>query len=199
MNKSLAVIVVALSGILLWVLFAWQPTTKQHNELATTSTMQGGDFTLQSHQGPVSLSDLRGKVVLIYFGYTWCPDICPTNLSMMAGALSQLSEIEANKVQGIFISVDPDRDSIERLHTYTHYFHESILGLTGNADEIKAITDRYGVAYQIVKQASETNYVVDHSSETYVVSPNGKLVETLPHAALPEQILAAIKRHGSFD
>lgn len=187
-----------LSGILLWVLFAWQPTG-QHDELAPGNTMQGGDFTLQSHQGPVALNDLRGKVVLIYFGYTWCPDICPTNLSMMAGALSQLNDTEANKVQGIFISVDPERDSTERLDTYTRYFHESILGLTGSADEIKAIADRYGVAYQIVKQASETNYVVDHSSETYVVSPNGKLVEKLPHAALPEQFLAAIKRHRSVD
>ena len=198
MKQALAIIIVTLSAILLWVLFAWQPA-EQHNELAPGSNMQGGDFTLQSHHGPVALSDLRGKVVLIYFGYTWCPDICPTNLSMMAGALNQLSESEATKVQGIFISVDPERDTVERLHTYTRFFHESLLGLTGNAEDIRAIADRYGVAYQIVKQASATDYVVDHSSETYVVSPNGQLVEKLPHAALPEQILNAIKRHGRFD
>ena len=193
-KKLLPLLIVILIAALLWVLFIWQPV-KDHANLMPDSTAAGGDFKLQSLHGPVSLKDFSGKVVLIYFGYTWCPDICPTNLSMMSGALSQLDETEAGKVQGIFISVDPKRDTLERLNSYTHYFHESILGITGTPEEIRAVANRYGAAYQKVAQESAANYVVDHSSETYVVDPSGKLVERLPHGAKPEEILSAVRKY----
>ena len=194
MKKLLSLVIFLLIIAIIWVFFFWQPP-KDHISLTSREAMEGGDFTLQSISGPVSLKDLRGKVVLVYFVYTWCPDICPTNLAMMAGALSQLEANEKDRVQGIFISVDPDRDSVDRLATYTNFFHETILGLTGTTETIKDIADRYGVAYRIVKQDSAADYVVDHSSETYLIDPRGKLVEKLPHAALPDQILTSIRKY----
>lgn len=196
MKKFLPFIILVLIAALIWVVFIWQPE-KDHATLMpdNAATATGGDFTLQSANGPVSLKDFRGKVVLLYFGYTWCPDICPTNLSMMSGALSQLNETERTRVQGIFISVDPQRDTLERLDSYTKYFHEAILGITGSAEAIRELANRYGVAYQKVVQESATSYVIDHSSETYVVDPSGKLVERLPHAATPEEILTAVRKY----
>ncbi len=83
----------------------------------------GGDFTLQSVAGPVSLKDLHGKVVLLYFGYTKCPDVCPTSLSFMTQALNEMTDDELAKVQGVFVSVDPKRDTVESLKEYVEYFH----------------------------------------------------------------------------
>jgi protein SCO1/2 len=85
--------------------------------------MPGGDFILQSHKGPIKLSDFRGKVVLIYFGYTYCPDICPTALALTSSALKELNESELAQIQTLFISVDPERDTPERLDEYTHFGH----------------------------------------------------------------------------
>ncbi len=196
MKKMLPVVIILLLLAIGYVLFIWQPggesaMTGQNNHALPA----GGDFTLQSAQGPVSLKDFRGKVVLIYFGYSMCPDICPTNLSMMAGALGQLSKEELQRVQGLFISVDPERDSVQRLEEYTQYFHPAIMGITGKPEVIAELAKRYGAVYKKVVLDSATNYVVDHSSETYVIDPQGKLVERLPHGALPEQILAAIRKY----
>lgn len=203
MKKTLPFIIVVLLIACVYVLFVWQPDsqTDRHSITPSSGQFQGGEFTLQSLPGNVSLSDFRGKVVLIYFGYTMCPDICPTNLSMMSNAFTQLenSDQEALKleqVQGIFISVDPQRDTLKRLSEYTGYFHSNILGLTSTPEVIKEVADRYGAAYQKVVQDSATNYVVDHSSETYVIDPQGRLVERLPHAAPPKQILAAIRKYA---
>lgn len=162
---------------------------------------QGGDFTLQSLSGPVSLADFRGKVVMIYFGYTMCPDICPTNLAIMADALRQLDKEALQKgatpaVQGIFISVDPQRDTPLRLSEYVGYFHESIIGLSATPKQIKEVAQRYGVAYQRAIDNSASQYAVDHSSETYIVDAQGKLVQRLPHATPPEKLVATIKQYS---
>lgn len=203
MKKILPVIIVVLLAACIYMLFFWQPASDsashlKMNPFSTSRALpEGGEFTLQSLNGPVSLKDFRGKVVLIYFGYTMCPDICPTNLSMMSNAFSQMDEQELEKVQGIFISVDPQRDTMQRLNEYTHYFHESIIGISDTAEVIRALANRYGAAYQkVVQEGSATNYVVDHSSETYVVDAQGKLVARLPHAAPPKEILTAIRQYS---
>lgn len=201
MKKILSLLILLLLIACIYVFFFWQPASQPHNKLISPQQVAGGEFTLQSLSGPVSLKDFRGKVVLLYFGYTMCPDICPTNLSMMSNAFMQmennpLEKKELEKVQGIFISVDPQRDTLDRLSEYTHYFHHSILGLTGTAENLREIANRYGAAYQKVVQDSATSYVVDHSSETYVVDPQGKLVQRLPHGAPPADILAAIRKYS---
>ncbi len=190
MKKILPIVIVVLLAACIYMLFFWQPGSQSASHLkmdpfsTSKSLPEGGEFTLQSLNGPVSLKDFRAKVVLVYFGYTMCPDICPTNLSLMSNAFSQLDEKELEKVQGIFISVDPQRDTMQRLAEYTNYFHGSIIGLSDTAEIIRALANRYGAAYQkVVQEDSATNYVVDHSSETYVVDPQGKLLARLPHAA----------------
>jgi len=198
MKKILPLFIALLSLTLIWVLFFWQPSNQVSSQSNTETENKlpiGGKFNLQSAQGDISLDDYRGKVLLIYFGYTWCPDVCPTNLAMMGAALSHLDSTESNKVQGLFVSVDPERDNIQRLAEYSAFFHESIIGATASPKQIKEIATRYGSVYRKVEQDSATDYVVDHSSETYVVDPAGNLVERLPHAALPEEILNSVRKY----
>lgn len=151
------------------------------------------EFVLRSAAGPVNLDRYRGKVVLIYFGYTFCPDVCPTNLAIMSAAFGLLTEAELQEVQGIFISVDPERDSLERLTQYTGFFHPRIVGLTGDPATLAEIAKRYGAVYQRSTAQSAGGYLVDHSSYVYVVNPEGDLDYALPHAAPPEVIARVVR------
>ena len=196
MNKILSAFIIILTAACLYVFFIWQPEQSSESISLQSSRPTGGDFTLNTVSGPVSLNDFKGKVVLIYFGYTMCPDICPTNLAMMSNAFSQMNENDLSQVQGIFVSVDPQRDTLKKLLEYTQYFHQSIMGMTSTPEVIRELADRYGAAYQKVVQESVANYAVDHSSETYVIDPKGNLVERLPHAAPPADILAAIRKYS---
>jgi len=155
----------------------------------------GGEFELQSINGPVKLSDFKGKLVLVYFGYTYCPDICPTSLSLTAAALNQLEPEELEQVQALFISVDPARDTVERLDEYAHFFHPSIIGLTGSKAQIDEITKRYGAYYKIVDNGSAKDYPVDHSSQTIVVDKNGKIAATIAHGTLPDKMNETLRKY----
>lgn len=155
---------------------------------------RGGDFTLYGKDGAVSLSDFKGKVVAIYFGYTQCPDICPTSLALLGTALKQLTEVELVNVQGIFISVDPGRDSPEHLADYTKYFHPKIIGISAAPDDLDPVVAQYGAYYEKTSFSnSALLYGVAHTSETYVVGKDGKLTAILPHAAPAHDILQAIR------
>ncbi len=195
MKKIPLIIVITLLLACIYAIFIWQPSDSNK---VTLNQTRGGDFQLQTNTGSISLNDFKGKVLLIYFGYTMCPDICPTNLSMMSNAFMQIEKNnpdDLKKVQGLFISVDPERDTPERLAEYTHYFHQAIMGATSDPKAIRELATRYGAAYQKAVQESAANYSVDHSSETYVLDPSGKLVERLPHAAPPEEIISAINKY----
>ena len=157
--------------------------------LALSEPPRGGDFTLAAPSGAFRLEDQRGKVVLIYIGYSFCPDVCPTNLALMTQALNAMTDEELARVQGVFISVDPERDTLERLETYTGYFHDAIVGVTGEPAELAGIAGRYGAAYRRIEGESAGGYLIDHSSNTYVIAPDGSLHDILPHAVAPQQIL----------
>jgi protein SCO1/2 len=191
--RYLIVIIALLSGFLLWLLFAWQPASEIANGSAINQPPQGGDFTLQGPQGSVELEDFRGKVVLLYFGYTWCPDICPTTLAVFSAVLNEMSEGESSMVQPIFISVDPARDSLERLQEYSHYFHEKLIGVTGEPAAVAETAALYGVAYRAVSPDETGNYAVDHSADSYLIDQQGKLVKRLPHGTSGENLLAEIR------
>ena len=201
MNKTLmaallGLLIAALLLTLAWVLFVWEPDPEPapiHEALGLAARPTGGDFSLQSAKGPVALADLRGDVVLIYFGYTWCPDICPTNLGFITMALEQLTPEERARTRVLFISVDPERDTLERLQEYGAYFHSNIVGITGSDAEVAVAAKLYGASYQRTEQDSATGYVVDHSAFTYVVAPDGHLAETLGHATPPQQIVEVIR------
>jgi len=192
-------LVLLLSALLAFLLFGLGPApdgAPGHRVLDLAQPPTGGDFTLQSATGPVSLADLRGKVVLIYFGYTWCPDICPLNLGYIGAALDALDPDERARVAVLFVSVDPERDTPERLAKYTAFFAPDILGLTGTPDALALIAARYGAAYRrVAAENSAMGYLVDHSAYTYLVDTRGRLRQSLEHATTPERIVAAIRTY----
>ncbi|MCF6189989.1 MAG: SCO family protein [Cocleimonas sp.] len=154
----------------------------------------GGNFTLHEGDKSVSLSDYDGKIRFIFFGYTSCPDICPTSLAFVSSSLKQLTPKELAQVKVFFISVDPDRDNVEKLHDYTKYFHPNIVGVTGTKSEIDEVVKKYGAAYRKVKSDSAMGYLVDHSASIYVVGKNGKVVDMLPHGLPVEAITKTIRQ-----
>ncbi len=142
----------------------------------------GGDFTLQSADGPVSLADYRGKLVLLYFGYTKCPDICPTTMATMTQAVNGLTPEQANKVKLVFVSVDPDRDTPKSLVEYVGYFHANSIGLTGSKEAIDQAAERYGVQYYKVEmEDSSFGYAMNHSGALYLITADGALRFIFPH------------------
>lgn len=164
--------------------------------LPLASQPKGGDFSLMSAKGPVALSDFKGKWVYLYFGYTFCPDICPTNLAMLSSAYHRLKDEEKSQLQFLLISVDPERDTPERLAKYTHYFDMNLLGITGDHDELKKISRNYGAVYRSLKQGDDDKYyAVDHSAFTYVIDPEGNLVGQLPHGANAQMFIKNIRRN----
>jgi len=196
----LIVVIAVLSGLLVWLAFFWEPVgprpiaqVQAHSQLQRAETFQGGDFTLQGVQGAIALHDYRGKVALLYLGYTYCPDVCPTSLSLMGQAISGLEPAERERVQGIFISVDPERDTLQRLKEYASFFHPSIIGISGSSAQVAAVARQYGAVYAKQKPDAEGQYSVDHSSVTYVIAPDGKLAASLPHGTTPQQIIASIR------
>ncbi|TCK02545.1 SCO family protein [Marinobacterium mangrovicola] len=154
------------------------------------STQQiGGDFTLTSADGPVSLSDFKGDVAVIYIGYASCPDVCPTALAVLSQALNQLDKKQRDQVQGIFISVDPERDTPEKLKTYTRFFSDRLIGLTGSHEEIDKVVRQYGAFYRKVElEDSAMGYAVDHSSRLYLIDRNGDFVGLLNHGVQPAEV-----------
>lgn len=191
--------IIVLAGLLLWLAFFWQPARplaiadSAHQTPPSVDAPAGGDFTLQSPGGPVSLADFRGRVVIIYFGYTFCPDVCPTALALLGQALSELNASELKQVQSLFISIDPERDSLDVLKIYPPHFHPAILGLNGSPAQIAQVARQYGVRYMKQKPNAEGLYAVDHTSFTYVITPDGKLAASLPHATSAQQIVAMIR------
>ena len=149
---------------------------------------------LNSYQGPVSLKALRGKVVALYFGYTQCPDICPTSLGYLNLALSQLTPEELAGFQGLFVSVDPERDSLQRLKEYGEYFNPAILGVTGSVAQIDAVVQQYGAAYRLTETGSQMGYIVDHSADTYLIDRQGRLSSVLSHGTSPVDVLTELRK-----
>jgi protein SCO1/2 len=182
-----ALIVLACLAALAWF---WRPIPVAF----MTKQPLGGDFVLQSAGGPVDTATLRGQVMLVYFGYTYCPDICPTSLTVTGEAMKQLAPDELTRVRLVFVSVDPQRDTPARLKDYVEFFHPNMVGVTGSAEQLAAAARQYGAAYTRKDVGSAVGYVVDHSAWTYVVAPDGRLVGRIPHGATVEQTLAEIRK-----
>lgn len=163
------------------------PTTSGYADL-------GGDFTLTSDQGAVSLEDFRGKVVPIYFGFTHCPDVCITSLSAIGAALGKLSEDERANIQPLFISIDPERDDPARVGEYARYFHPSFIGLSGTLDEVTEVAKRHFVIFEKVPlEDSNMGYTMDHSSIIYVVGRNGVISTLIHHGESPDNIAKVLR------
>lgn len=149
----------------------------------------GGDFQLTSIDGDIKLSDYKGEVVMVYFGFMSCPDVCPTSMGVMGTAIRQLSEEQQQKVRGLFVSVDPQRDTPQELHAYTQYFSDRIFGATGSKEQIDAIIKQYGAYYSFVRlDDSALGYTVDHSARIYLIDPDGHLADILAHDINPVEL-----------
>ena len=150
------------------------------------------NFTLQSVDGPVSLSDFRGKIVVLYFGYTSCPDVCPTTLANLRRALNDLGE-KAEEVQLVFVAVDWQKDTPERVASYLSAFHPSFVGLSGAQEQIDAVTKDFGIFYQINPPDESGYYTVDHTATTLVLDREGGLILTWRYGMTADEFLEDLK------
>jgi len=162
----------------------------QVNATSLGKAAVGGPFTLTDHTGRrVTDKDFRGKFMLVYFGFTFCPDVCPSGLQVMAAALDELGP-KAERITPIFISVDPERDTPEQLAQYVPSFHPRLVGLTGTPEEVQAVAKAYRVYYRKVKDEKSTaEYTVDHTSIIYLMSPEGEFIAHFTHAT-PASVMA---------
>lgn len=162
-----------LAGVLLYFF----PQTP-NDPYAINNPNFGGDIVLPASS--FDLKNYRGKIALIYFGYTHCPDICPTTLGTMAQAVNKLSPEQQKNIVGIFISVDPARDSPEQLKAYSQFFHPNFIGVTGEIDQLRELIQRYRGYFQInAPKAGEKSYSVDHTGSIYVINRQGQTTHVL--------------------
>jgi len=141
----------------------------------------GGPFTLTNQDGKqVTEKDFRDKFMLVYFGYTYCPDVCPAELQVMSGALDALGN-KASRVTPVFISIDPERDTVDQMKAYVGNFHSSLVGLTGSVEQVRAAAKAYRVYYARAKSEDTTEYLMDHASIVYLMSPQGEYLAHFPY------------------
>ncbi|MGA9854914.1 MAG: SCO family protein [Gammaproteobacteria bacterium] len=170
------------------------PASQPWNLLNITGHMPPLQFTLMRDDGQtVTQKDYLGKPVILYFGYTHCPDVCPTTLADLATALRQLGPV-ADQVRVLFVSVDPARDTPAVLKSYTNAFGPWFVGLTGSQQELTAITKRYRVAYRLGKPDAKGNYAVYHSSAVFIFDRQGNARLLTSLSDKPDLIATDLKR-----
>ncbi len=195
--KVVGTLVAALSAIALAAIIYWHQIENTNSGPAPKVGFLpivdiGGPFTLTDHNGSrITEKSFPGKFLLITFGYTFCPDICPTGLATITAALERLGKT-ADSIQPLFISVDPDRDTPDALATYITHFHPKMVGLTGNKDEIDAVTKTYRVLRQVVNQDDASEYLLNHTTFFYLVDPSGKIARIFRHATSVSALAEAI-------
>lgn len=158
----------------------------------------GGPFTLINQDGGrTSDRDFAGKHRLIYFGYTYCPDVCPVDLQKLMAGYAQLEKSDpqiAAKIAPIFISVDPDRDKPAVLKQYVTAFHPRLTGLTGSPNEIAKVAKAYAIVYSKEGKPGASEYLMNHSRLAFLFGPEGKPIALVPHDGTPDAIAAELKR-----
>ncbi len=155
----------------------------------------GGDFELVDETGEaVTNATYSDQYRLIYFGYTYCPDICPLSLSVMVDAYDQLAAEVKDEVTPMFITVDPQRDTVEAVKDYVGLFHDDLVGLTGNQQQVEATADTYRVYYQLHEPDEHGDYLVDHSSFTYLMDENGDYLTHFGHGTSAEDMAQGIAK-----
>jgi len=157
----------------------------------------GGPFTLVDHTGkPRTDADFRGKLMLVYFGFSFCPDVCPTDLMAIGQAVDKLGP-GGDAVQPLFVTVDPERDTPAHLADYVPFFHSRLLGLTGDAAQIRDAARLYRVFYAKVPIEGAAEYTVDHSGFVYLMDRDGKYLGFFPPGTPSDRMVAVIKAHLS--
>ena len=154
----------------------------------------GGPFTLTDQTGKQrSDTDFRGKLMIVYFGYTYCPDVCPTDLMAITQALDALGPA-AEGVQPVFITIDPERDT-KLLADYVAAFHRSLVGLTGSADEIRKVANSYKAFYVKVEDERSRDYSIDHAGVIYLIGRNGEYLGFMPPQTNPDRLTEILRKY----
>ena len=164
-------------------------------EYAGARPAVGGPFALVDTEGrAVTDADFRGRLMLVFFGFTYCPDVCPTALTAIAQAIERLGK-DASKIVPIFITVDPERDTPEQLKEYVRHFHPRLVGLTGSPEQIAAVAKAYRVYYAKARPqgAPSDDYTMDHTAITYLMGRDGKFLAHFSHGTEPEAIAARVR------
>jgi cytochrome oxidase Cu insertion factor (SCO1/SenC/PrrC family) len=154
----------------------------------------GGPFTLTDQTGRQrSDSEFRGKLMIVYFGYTYCPDVCPTDLMAITQALDALGPA-AEDIQPVFITIDPERDT-KLLADYVAAFHHSFVGLTGSPEEIRKVANSYKAFYVKVQDGRSGDYSIDHAGVIYLMSRDGAYLGFMPQQTSPDRLTEILRKH----
>lgn len=184
--------------VLLWIglagliYFLWTNIKPAYKGTLLDQPSPVADFILQSDQGDINLSQFRGKVVLLFFGYTFCPDVCPTSLAKISRAFQLLGE-DSSKIQTIFISVDPERDTPGKLGQYARAFNPAFIGATSTPENIAIISKQFGVFYEKHDVNSAADYLVSHTSVVLVIDQNGNLRLVWPYEFEIQSMVSDLK------
>ena len=192
----------AFAGAMLLALSGAAPSSRSAGERSAAELMDavmwsrepvGGPFTLTDQNGVRRTDgDFRGKVMLVYFGFTYCPDICPTDLQNIGLALDKLGSA-GEAVQPLFVTLDPERDTAEHLAGYVELFHPRLIGLTGDAGAIREAADAYKVFYARIPRSDGSDYTVDHSAFIYVMDRGGRYLGFFPPGTPPDRMAEVIR------
>ena len=175
------------------LLVACGETRPQFKAIDVTGAEYARDFQLTDHDGrPRTLKDFRGKAVVVFFGYTHCPDVCPTTLSEIAEAKRLLGP-DGAKVQGVFVTVDPQRDTPEMLKAYMANFGPDFVALRGTPEQLAAVAKEYKIYYKKVDGKTPDSYTMDHSAGSYVYDPQGRVRLYTRYGTGPEALAADLK------
>jgi cytochrome oxidase Cu insertion factor (SCO1/SenC/PrrC family) len=165
------------------------------DDLMWGRTPIGGPFDLIDQNGRRRTdADFRGKLLLLYFGYSYCPDVCPTDLTAIAAAVDQLGPA-GDEIQPLFITIDPERDTVEQLAGYVGAFHPRLVGLTGAAEAIRKVALAYKVYYAKVPAPDGTDYAIDHTGFIYLVGRDGKYLGFFPPNTPAERLVEIVRQH----
>jgi protein SCO1/2 len=191
-SKRTKVVLYSVTGFILVIvaLIGWRYRPYAFHGMVMSSPEFAPNFTLTSSRTgePVSLRDFKGKVVLMYFGYTTCPDVCPATLSDVANALNQLGS-KADEVQVLWITVDPERDSPDIMEDYVQHFHPNFLGLTPRSpEETFAVATQYGIFYEKRDYGSATGYLMDHTATLTLVDKDSYVRVVYPFGTDPNDL-----------
>ncbi|MDN3522755.1 SCO family protein [Halomonas ramblicola] len=184
---ALIVLILAVGGV------GW--FQHQFGSAGSGNELQGGPIELPSTHGDFSLERLgEEELAVVFFGYTHCPDVCPMSMAVIRQALADLEADQRERVVPLMISVDPERDTVERLAEYTDFFGDDFIGATGSQAQLEEIAERYGVVWRKVEAPdSAMEYTVDHSSSLYLVDREGEILRRVLYSPAPHSLSAALQ------
>ncbi len=191
----LRLLIIAVAAVAIGGLLAVQFMPSGAPPVRSSGTaLVGGPIKLTDHKGAAASDEaFRGRYMLVFFGYTYCPDVCPAGLQVMTAALEELGA-KADNIQPLFITIDPERDTVPVMASYVENFHPRLIGLTASPDEIATVAKAYRVYYK--KAGDDADYLMDHSSILYLMGPEGEFVKHFAYgtdaSALAREIEQAI-------